>query len=142
MRGLAALAALLLLAACTTAPPADYSGAPASPDPTHSSRTALDWAGSYAGILPCADCPGIQTHLTLNQDGSYRQTTRYIDRQTEPASATGRFEWTYDGNHIQLDAAAGHAFYAVREGSLLRRYADGSWPQQDRIVTMSLHREP
>ena len=97
---------------------------------------------SFVGTLPCADCPGIEVRLTLRDDGSYHQTTHYIDRQTEAASSTGRFEWTYDGNHIQLDAAADHAFYQVREGSLLRRYADGSWPQNDRIPLMSLLREP
>ncbi len=142
MRCFAALLPLLLLAACTTAPPIERNGAPASPDPAHSSRISLDWAGTYAGTLPCADCPGIEIRLTLDDDGSYRLATRYIDRQPEPELAAGRFEWTYDGNHIQLDAAADHAFYAVREGSLLRRYADGSWPQADRIATMSLHREP
>lgn len=141
MRCFAALATLLLVA-CTTAPPVEHTGTTASPDPAHTSRNALDWAGSYVGTLPCADCPGIEVRLTLRDDGSYHQTTQYIDRQPEPASHTGRFEWTYDGNHIQLDAAADHAFYQVREGSLLRRYADGSWPQNDRIATMSLLRDP
>lgn len=141
MRCSAALAVLLLVA-CTTAPPLERTDATTSPGSTHSSRTALDWAGRYTGTLPCADCPGIEVRLTLRDDGSYHQTTHYIDRQPEPASHTGRFEWTYDGNHIQLDAAADHAFYQVRENSLLRRYADGSWPQNDRIATMSLLREP
>ena len=134
--------AVLLLAACTSAPPIEHNGAPASPDPAHSSRTSLDWAGAYIGTLPCADCPGIQIRLTLDADGSYRLATRYIDRQPEPEQVAGRFEWTFDGNHIQLDAAGDNAFYQVREGSLLRRYADGSWPQAERIATMSLHREP
>lgn len=140
MRCLSTLA-MLLLAACTTAP-VERTGAPASPDPAHASRTSLNWAGTYAGTLPCADCPGIETHLTLQDDGSYRLTTRYIDRQPEPVAVTGRFEWTYDGNHIQLDATADSAFYQVREGSLLRRYADGTWPPAERLATMSLYRQP
>lgn len=134
--------AFLLLAACTSAPPIERNGAPTSPDPAHSSRTSLDWAGAYVGTLPCADCPGIETRLTLDANGGYRLATRYIGRQTEPDTFNGRFEWTYDGNHIQLDAAADNAFYQVREGTLLRRYADGTWPQADRIPVMSLHREP
>ncbi|MCX7564127.1 copper resistance protein NlpE [Xanthomonadaceae bacterium XH05] len=142
MRCLAALTSLLLLAACSTVSSVAHHRAPASPDPAHSSRNALDWPGTYAGTLPCADCPGIELRLTLNDDGSYQLATRHIDRQTEPEQISGSFSWTYDGNHIQLDDAADHAFYAVREGSLLRRYADGSWPQADRIAGMSLTRQP
>ncbi len=36
------------------------------------SLTSLDWAGTYQGILPCADCPGIKTQLVLNSDMTYQ----------------------------------------------------------------------
>ncbi|MDH0674765.1 copper resistance protein NlpE N-terminal domain-containing protein [Empedobacter sp. GD03861] len=35
------------------------------------SQSALDWDGTYEGVIPCADCEGIKTELTLNQDNTY-----------------------------------------------------------------------
>ena len=46
----------------------------------HNSRNSLNWAGVYAGTLPCADCPGIQTRLTLGNDGTFEKQSRYLDR--------------------------------------------------------------
>ncbi|MFU8831928.1 MAG: copper resistance protein NlpE N-terminal domain-containing protein, partial [Wenzhouxiangella sp.] len=41
----------------------------ASPTPADSSRLSLDWVGTYSGVVPCASCPGIETSITLNDDG-------------------------------------------------------------------------
>jgi uncharacterized lipoprotein NlpE involved in copper resistance len=49
---------------------------PAQPADMHNSRNSLDWAGTYEGVLPYADCPGTKTRLTLNYDGSYRLVTQ------------------------------------------------------------------
>jgi len=45
--------------------------------PHDSSVNSLDWAGSYHGVLPCADCAGIETTLILDYDLTYRIITRY-----------------------------------------------------------------
>lgn len=101
--------------------------APAAPD-MHNSRNALDWAGVYEGVLPCADCPGIQTRLSLQQDGRFELTMRYIERQVAPFVSTGSFSWNADGNTITLDGAGGGAMYRVGEGRLLQLDRDGSVP--------------
>ena len=31
----------------------------------HTTMNSLDWDGTYTGILPCADCKGIETNITL-----------------------------------------------------------------------------
>lgn len=91
-----------LLAACSPL----SSSSPATPAADgHHSRNALDWAGIYEGIVPCADCPGIAHRLTLNQDGSYTLITRYLERSPTPQEARGRFTWDETGNRIQLDQA-------------------------------------
>ena len=54
----------------------------AAPD-MHTAETSLDYLGTYEGTLPAADCPGIQTTLTLDPDGSYSLHMKYIDRDTE-----------------------------------------------------------
>ena len=33
-------------------------------DAAHTSQNALDWDGIYRGLLPCADCEGIQTTIS------------------------------------------------------------------------------
>lgn len=51
----------------------------------------------FSGVLPCADCPGIRTTLTLKRkgpgwaEGAYRLSETYIDRGP-PRVTTG--DWT------------------------------------------------
>ncbi len=66
----------------------------------HTSQNALDWAGSYSGVLPCASCPGIETTVTLGQDGSFERRMVYIDESPLPVIEIGRFEWDKAGRSI------------------------------------------
>ena len=59
-----------LLAGCTPSKPISARSVPVD---NHTARNALDWPGSYEGTLPCADCPGIRTRLTLMKDGRYER---------------------------------------------------------------------
>ena len=43
---------------------------------------AIEAPVTYAGMLPCADCPGIDTTLTLLADNSFRLREAYRDRFT------------------------------------------------------------
>ena len=111
----------------------------AVPDPAHNSRNALDWAGAYEGVLPCADCPGIKTRLILNSDGRFELSTQYLDRQVAPQTASGRFSWNAAGNTITLDAAGAGQQFRVGEGRLLQINRDGSTPPWDapgRVLTL------
>ena len=67
------LAAALALVACGGNVPKKKAAA----------ETSLDYLGTYEGTLPAADCPGIQTTLTLNPDGTYELHMKYIDRDAE-----------------------------------------------------------
>jgi heat shock protein HslJ len=134
-----ALILLLALAVGSTAcmPRKESEGMPGAPaDAAHSSRNALDWAGVYEGVLPCADCPGIQTRLTLNRDESYELSSLYIDRDTTPRVARGRFSWQPNGNAIMLDAQQGGQQFAVGEGrlALLEPGVAPAWPQPPQRV--------
>jgi copper homeostasis protein (lipoprotein) len=54
--------------------------------------------GVFEGTTPCADCPGIDTRLTLTKDapgsaeGSYELSLTYLERDVEPFVQTGL--WT------------------------------------------------
>ncbi|WP_353185890.1 copper resistance protein NlpE N-terminal domain-containing protein [Parapedobacter lycopersici] len=98
-----ALGVLILAVVTTTACKSKREAGQANPDPAHNSQNALDWAGMYQGTLPCADCPGIQTTLTLSEDGGYTLQTSYLERGDSVFTETGQFTWDDAGGKITLD---------------------------------------
>lgn len=126
------LITLAALAACQQAPteptapvePAATTAATAAtpaPDGAHNSRNSVDWAGRYIGTLPCASCPGIDTVLTLADNGTYTLEETYREQaEGKMAPVTGKFTWSADGSIITLDDAADGAAYKVGEGQLSR----------------------
>lgn len=126
---------LALLAACTTAPTPTPTLSSSSPDSTvqradtaHNSRNSLDWSGSYQGVTPCADCPGIRTRLSLLQDGRYVLQTQYLDRQARPRTVRGSFTWSENGSSVKLDGLGDNQQFLVGEDQLIMLYQDGSRP--------------
>ncbi len=113
-----AVAFALGLAGCVQSPEG-------APDAAHSSRNALDWAGTYRGVLPCADCPGIETVLTLSQDGRYVSRMRYLGRGDQVFTTEGRFEWSAGGDAITLTGDQ-PLRYKVGENRLTQLSLDGS----------------
>jgi heat shock protein HslJ len=136
------LALSLALTACTHRQATD--GAPSSPDPAHGSRNSLDWAGTYEGVLPCADCPGIQTRLTLNRDETYELGTLRLGRDSAPRVVRGRFTWKANGNAITLESGHGGQQFAVGEGrlALLEAGVVPSWPQPAQRVLQRVAAAP
>lgn len=124
---------MLLLAACSK--PVEPVTAP-EPQPTEQSpsvatgdnaENALDWAGTYQGKLPCADCEGIETTLTLNADKTYQLTQHYLKEGEQPNVTSGSFSFnTANPSLIQLDDAGDQRVYFVAENYLEARSADGS----------------
>lgn len=60
---------------------------------THTTNNSLDWQGTYFGVLPCASCPGINTLITLNNDGTYEKTVEYLESNDTPQTTKGNFSW-------------------------------------------------
>lgn len=85
----------------------------------HTSRSSLDWAGMYEGLLPCADCVGIHTRLSLERDGRFEIVTRRLFRDAVTSFTAGQFDWEPDGNAIVLATEDGRQRFAVGEGRLL-----------------------
>lgn len=135
--GLAVAALLLSTAGCTA--PSMGPGA-SRPDQAHNARNSLDWAGTYRGVLPCADCEGIETVVILSTDGRYRTQSRYLGKDDEARTAQGDFSWNEAGNTITFEGrdAASHF---VAENRLIRLAPDGSritGEQAERYVLMRL----
>ncbi|MCG2612284.1 copper resistance protein NlpE [Flavobacterium sp. SM15] len=90
----------------------------ASVPDSHTSENALDWNGSYQGVVPCADCPGIETKLTLNKDKTYELSVLYQDREKQPTITKGNFTFDQSGSIITLDKAGKTTSYKIKEGCL------------------------
>lgn len=115
-------AAALVLASCGGNAPKKTASQAGAPD-THTAETSLDYAGTYTGVFPAADCPGIETTLTLRADGTFSEHSRYIDRDTE-FDRTGRY--MVQGNLLTLTPSDGDgvAYYKVGENRLRRLDSD------------------
>lgn len=73
------------------------------PDAAHNSRNALDWNGTYRGILPCADCEGIRTELQLHKDMTFVKRIKYLGNPEEITETSGTFKWDDTGSSVQLN---------------------------------------
>lgn len=100
-------------------------------DSAHTANTALDWNGTYVGVLPCADCEGIETHITLNHDGSYTATQTYLGKENGDFESQGQFHWNDQGNTVTLEGESGMNQYFVGENILFMLDMNGERIQGD-----------
>jgi len=68
----------------------------------HTSEISLDWDGTYTGMLPCADCEGIESTIRLNRDHTYVIERLYLGKSDEVFTKTGDFTWNEAGSTIIL----------------------------------------
>jgi len=87
---------------------------------SHNSMNSLDWNGTYKGTLPCADCEGIETILTLNPDQTYILFTNYLGRNDAlEEEKRGSFSWNEAGSIITLtNVTSGPNQYKVGENRI------------------------
>lgn len=113
--------AMMLLVSCGNRGRQAAAGSDAAVPDMHTAETSLDYTGTYTGVLPAADCPGIEVELTLRRDGNYTLNETYIDRDSH-FRTEGRY--TLRDNLLTLDAADGPTFYRVEENRLRMLTAD------------------
>ena len=82
----------------------------------HNAETSLDYEGTYKGVFPAADCPGIETTLTLNPDKTFTLHSVYIDRDS---SFDEKGTYTLEGNILTLKEEGGEiSYYKVEENKV------------------------
>ena len=96
-------------------------------DAAHNSRNALTWQGTYSGTTPCADCEGIKTSLTL-QENTYVLETTYLGKSDKVYKEEGNFVWNEKGSIITLDGEKGgfKLQYRVGENQLIQLDNEGN----------------
>ncbi|WP_228445340.1 copper resistance protein NlpE [Chryseobacterium nakagawai] len=88
------------------------------------SENSLDWSGTYEAVVPCADCPGIKTSLTLNNNNTFSITEEYLERKSKNEDK-GSFTWDAAGSIITLKGKTANYKYKVGENMLFQLDMDG-----------------
>ncbi|WP_417444838.1 copper resistance protein NlpE N-terminal domain-containing protein [Joostella sp.] len=107
---------------------------------SHNSENSLDWNGTYSGVLPCADCEGIETTIQLNDDKTYSIVSSYMGKEGEPHTSTGSFAWNEKGNQITLDKDANQQYF-VGENTITKLDNSGNKIEGDLADKYVLNKE-
>lgn len=93
----------------------------------HNSQIALDWSGTYSGVIPCADCEGIETEIILKEDMTFIRRTRYLGKGDQTINEeTGSFVWDKTGAIVSLKGTNdGPNQYKVGENMLFQLDMNG-----------------
>jgi copper homeostasis protein (lipoprotein) len=89
------------------------------------SEHALDWAGTYTGTLPCADCGGIAATVTLNSNQTFQRIFVYHGKRNTAFDEKGKFTWNKKGDTITLDSKEDPSF-RVKAGRIVMLDDDGN----------------
>lgn len=114
-----------LLTACSNSEKKSGEADAASVEVTdmHNAEISLDYEGTYKGVFPAADCPGIETTLTLNADKTFALHQVYIDQKDGTFDEKGTY--TVEGDLLTLQVEGGEtSYYKVEENRLRLLDAD------------------
>lgn len=116
----------------------------APPPPAPVSFDAAAFAGTYVGILPCADCAGIQTELTFLADGSYRVAETYKGKSDKPFVEEGQWTPSEDGRKVQLnfDNPENARYFGIVSADEVQLLDQTANPIMDTQLNYSLKRRP
>ncbi len=110
--------------------------AAAQVDKAHNSQNSVDWNGTYKGVVPCADCPGIETTIVLNKDETFSYTGVYQESDTK-VEDTGKFMWHDNGSVVHLMGKQVNMKLKVGENRLFSLDQDGKpieGPLKDKYI--------
>lgn len=93
----------------------------------HTAQTSLDYAGTYQGVTPCADCEGIDVSLSITTEGTYTLGTKYLGKGDGAViTKEGTYSWV-DGSTIELSGISdGPSKYFVGENQIWQLDMEGN----------------
>ncbi|WP_298531185.1 copper resistance protein NlpE N-terminal domain-containing protein [uncultured Algibacter sp.] len=104
----------------------------------HSSQNTLDWEGVYKGTIPCADCEGIKTSITLLEGNKYVRIMEYLEKPDSSFKDNGAFVWDEGGAVIIIDEGNAKQSYKVGENVLIYLDKAGNQIEGDLAVKYRL----
>lgn len=109
----------------------------------HNAKNSLDYIGTYKGILPCADCEGLETVICINENNTYNIKTQYQGKGEKVFEQKGIFSWNKEGNTIVLaDVKNGPNQYFVGENTLTQLDMSGKKISGDLATAYILAKQP
>lgn len=102
-----------------------------------------NWTGEYQGTLPCADCQGINTKITLKKDETFRIEQHYLGTKdtskTKIFTEMGKFKWNSTDSVISLQNKLKQKF-KVGQGKLFWLNLEGDKIQSELADKYVLHK--
>lgn len=116
----------MVLASCNTNPTSEAdtdstvtAKTETTTDDGHTSQNSLNYVGAHSGVLPCADCEGIRTEITLNQNEIYTKRITYLGKADNNFfEEKGNYTWNTAGRQITLEGQGIPNQYLVGENTL------------------------
>lgn len=90
----------------------------AAADNAHTSQNSLDWPGSYEATIPCADCEGIKTSITLKSNNTFTIVSEYINKNSK-VEDSGKIMWHNNGSVVHLTGKETDIKLKVGENKLI-----------------------
>jgi heat shock protein HslJ len=92
----------------------------------HNANKTLNFQGTYKGILPCADCEGLEMIICLNENNTYAIQSQYLGKGNKIFEQHGTFTWNKTGSVVifeGIDNAPNQ--YAVEKNTLTQLDLEG-----------------
>jgi len=90
----------------------------AAADNAHTSQNSLDWPGTYEATIPCADCEGIKTNITLKSNNTFTIVSEYINKNSK-VEDSGKIMWHNNGSVVHLTGKETDIKLKVGENKLI-----------------------
>ena len=107
-------------------------------------QPAMPVPATFAGVMPCADCPGVAQTLTLRADGLYRLRRTYLGKPDGPYSELGRWKLNAAGTLLMLRGETDTLLFAVApsggEGEDMLRLLDRGGQPIESDANLALRR--
>lgn len=75
--------------------------------------------GIYTGILPCADCEGIETTLEITRDLSWKMTQKYLGKDEKTFEDKGVLHWNDEKSAFRLSKSDENPQWFMKEDRFL-----------------------
>ena len=109
----------LLVAACSVIATGLVGCANSSSDSPSAATQTAKYDAQYQGTLPCADCDGVVTTLTLNPDGTFFMESEYLANKPVKFSQKGKYTEVEEGIvELTLDNND-KVYYQIEEGEAI-----------------------
>ena len=105
---------------------------------------SLDFHGVFYGYVPCYDCDGIKTTLSLKQNHNYLLVTQPAKESSREYYEKGKYEWNDKNQTLVLAPRKGgtttHYYHIDNEETLIELNEDGTKKQGDLAEKYALRR--